>query len=513
MALSTFAEDRRRLLAGNTSVGALVETALETVAARNGTVNAFVHLDAERARALAAEADRRRAQGETRPLDGLVVGLKDNLCVRDQPTTCGSRMLSGYRSLFTATAVQRLLDAGAVPLGALNCDEFAMGSSNETSVYGPVLNPLDETRVAGGSSGGSAAAVAAGMVHVALGSDTGGSIRLPAAFTGVVGLKPTYGRVSRSGLLAFASSFDQIGPLARSVADAALVYQTIAGHDPADATSSRAPVDTSAPAPDGVAGLRVGLPVEFFGEGLDASSRRSLDAEVERLRAAGAEICEVSLPSTPAGIATYYVLTTAEASSNLGRFDGVRFGHRADLDALRAAHAAEREALAGDPEALAAQPALLERFYTENRTEGFGAEVKRRIMLGTYVLSAGYYDAYFDKAQRVRALVRQEVERVFETVDVLLTPVSPDIAFRLGEKSADPLQMYLADVYTVTANLAGIPALVVPARTPHPGGLPVGVQLMAPAFAEQTLFRVGAALASDDPTPDTHPTPLHVHSH
>jgi aspartyl-tRNA(Asn)/glutamyl-tRNA(Gln) amidotransferase subunit A len=512
----TFADARRALETGEATCEALVASFLERIDAQGDDLNLFLSVDREGALAHARMLD---GSGDERPLKGLVLGVKDTIAVEGRPLTCGSRMLEDFVSLYSATAVQRLRDAGAIVLGKLNCDEFAMGSSNETSYFGPARNPVDPDYVPGGSSGGSAAAVAAGFCHAALGSDTGGSVRLPAAFTGTVGLKPTYGRVSRYGLVAFASSLDVIGPLAHTVEDAARVLQAMAGADPSDTTSARVDVPDFAAALTGdpgsgpgqaLSGLRVGLPQEYFAEGLDADVRAAVETCAEALKEAGATVREVSLPHTKYGVATYYILATAEASSNLGRYDGVRYGHRADETAVRRTLVEERDALEaalaaaeqdGDDSRLAATQHLLEnhdtvlhRLYAQSRTEGFGDEVKRRIMLGTYVLSSGYYDAYYAKAQRVRTLIREDFDRAFEDVDVLLTPASPSTAFRLGEKSDDPLHMYLSDVYTVTANLAGIPGLVVPAPALHPNGLPIGLQLLAPAFDEATLLRAGDAI-------------------
>ncbi|MEP0546305.1 MAG: amidase family protein [Rhodothermales bacterium] len=501
----TFADARRALAHDETTCAALVASFLERIDAENDALNLFLSVDRDGAMQRARALD---AGGDDLPLKGLVLGVKDTIAVAGRPLTCGSKMLADFTSLYDATAVRRLRDAGAIILGKLNCDEFAMGSSNETSYFGPARNPRNPDYVPGGSSGGSAAAVAAGFCHAALGSDTGGSVRLPAAFTGVVGLKPTYGRVSRYGLVAFASSLDVIGPLAHTVEDAAAILRVMAGADPSDATS--APVDVpdfGAELNGDVRGLKVGMPTEYFADGLDADVRAAVEDRAEALRAAGAEVREVSLPHTRYGVAVYYILATAEASSNLGRYDGVRYGHRADANAVRRTLADERAALEtalaeaqsdeqrdATQRLLDRQDSVLHRLYAQTRTEGFGDEVKRRIMLGTYVLSSGYYDAYYAKAQRVRTLIRRDFERAFEDVDVLLTPAAPAPAFRLGEKSDDPLQMYLSDVYTVTANLAGIPGLVVPAPTPHPSGLPIGVQLLAPAFDEATLLRAGDAI-------------------
>ncbi len=404
------------------------------------------------------------------PLSGVPVAVKDNLVTAGLPTTCASRLLEGYQSPFEATAVRRLRAAGAVVIGKTNMDEFGMGSSNEHSAFGPALNPVDRNRVPGGSSGGSAAAVAAGYVPIALGSDTGGSVRQPAAFCGVVGVKPTYGRVSRYGLVAFASSLDQVGALGRTVYDAARLLQAVSGHDPRDATSSTRPVpDLRAAASRGVGGLVVGIPDEYLRDGLDPAVRRCVDEGAEALHDAGAEIRQVSLPHTRFAVPCYQVLAAAEASSNLARFDGVRYGRRSGGD--------------GD----------LGDLYEVTRTEGFGREVKRRIVLGTFVLSAGYQDRYYSQAQRVRALISADFGRAFnDGVHALFTPTTPTPAFRLGERLGNPVQMYLSDVYTVHANLSGIPAMSVPIGTVD--GLPVGGQIMAPWWGEETLVSIGATL-------------------
>ncbi len=469
----SFAQAHAALLEGRLSAEALAAAFLERIDGENTPLNAFVHLDDRAVQAQARALDARLVAGEKPLLAGLMLGVKDVICTTDFETTCASRILEGFRSPFDATAVARLRAAGAVVLGKLNCDEFAMGSSNEHSVYGPTRHPTHPDRVPGGSSGASAAAVAAGLCHAALGTDTGGSIRQPASFCGVVGLKPTYGRVSRWGLVAFASSFDVMGPFARTVEEAARVYGAMAGHDAQDGTSLDAAVQDPIEALEGgVEGLRVGLPDEYFADGLDAHVRAVVMETAERLEKAGATVHRVSLPHTRYGIAAYYVLTNAEASSNLARFDGVRYGRRAALG----------------PKATIAD------LYEQTRTEGFGDEVKRRIMLGTYVLSSGYYDAYFERAQRVRRLVQQDFRRAFEQVDVLLTPAAPTPAFKLGEKADDPLAMYLGDAYTVTANLAGLPGLVVPAGQHPDAGLPVGVQLLGAPLAEATLLRAGRAV-------------------
>jgi len=407
-------------------------------------------------------------------LAGVPIAIKDNLATLGLPTTCGSRVLEGYVSPFEATAVRRLREAGAVIMGKTNMDEFAMGSSNENSAYGPVRNPLDPSRVPGGSSGGSAAAVAAGVVRMALGSETGGSVRQPAAFCGIVGIKPTYGRVSRYGLVAYASSLDNVGVFGSTVGEAALGLEVISGHDRCDATSADAPVPSLVPESENtrsasapLAGLVVGVPREYFPDSLDADVAAACRRALDHLRSLGAELREVSLPSTDLAIPVYYVIAPAEASSNLARYDGVRFGQRAAADDLGP-------------------------MYEHTRSQGFGSEVKRRILLGTYVLSAGYYDAYYKRAQAVRGVIAQEFRSVFASgVDLLFTPTAPTPAFRLGELS-DPYEMYLSDIYTVTANLAGIPAMSQPIGRVR--GMPVGGQLLAPAFGEARMIRVAAAL-------------------
>jgi aspartyl-tRNA(Asn)/glutamyl-tRNA(Gln) amidotransferase subunit A len=414
------------------------------------------------------EADGHARAGRTGPLVGAPVAVKDNIATRVMPTSCGSRILEGYVSPFEATVIARLRAAGAVIAFKTNMDEFAMGSSTEHSAFGPTRNPLDPTRVPGGSSGGSAAAVAAGIVRIALGSETGGSVRQPAAFCGVVGVKPTYGRVSRHGLVAFASSLDQVGVLGRTVDDAARALTTIAGHDPLDSTSLDRPVpDYTKVATTPLTGLVVGRPKEYFPEQLDAAIRDACDATLDALRARGATVRDVSLPHTDAAIPVYYIIAPAEASSNLARFDGVRYGLRVSGDGLAA-------------------------MYEATRSRGFGAEVTRRILLGTYVLSAGYYDAYYKRAQAVRALIAQDFHRVFASgVDVLLTPTTPTPAFPLGAVS-DPYEMYLNDIFTATANLAGVPAMSVPVG--RAGALPIGAQVIAPHFAEERMFAVAYAI-------------------
>ncbi len=439
------------------------------------SVGAYLRVDRDGACERAAELDRRRGDLDParHPLAGVPLALKDNLCTRGVPTTCASRILEAWVPPYDATVVGRLRDAGAVFLGKANMDEFAMGSSTENSAYHPTRNPWDPGRIPGGSSGGSAAATAALLCLGALGSDTGGSIRQPASLCGVVGLKPTYGRVSRYGLVAFASSLDQIGPLTRTVDDAALILSVIAGHDRRDSTSVDLPVpDYRAELDRPLEGLRAGLPAEYFREGLDPEVEASVRDAVRLLEAAGVSVSEVSLPNTAAAVATYYIIAPAEASSNLARYDGVRFGLR-DRDAAD---------LAG--------------MYRATRRLGFGAEVKRRIMLGTYTLSAGYYDAYYRQAQKARTLICRDFQAAFAEVDVLLTPTAPTPAFRLGEKTDDPLQMYLSDIFTIPVNLAGIPAVSVPCGFSR-AGLPIGLQILGRPFEEGLVLRTAARFERD----------------
>ena len=461
---------RDDVAAGRTSAVDVCRAFLDRVEAVNPALNAFNLIDAEGALSRAERVDRARRAGETPgPLAGVPVALKDNLCTRGMRTTASSKIIKNFIPPYDATVVHRLEAAGAVIVGKTNCDEFAMGSSNENSAFGPVRNPWAADRTPGGSSGGSAASVAARCVPIALGSDTGGSIRQPGSFCGIVGLKPTYGRVSRYGLLAFASSLDQIGPLARTVGDAALTLSVIAGADDADATSSRQPVpDFSTSLTGNVRGVRVGVPRAFVSEGVDDGVRRAFDTSLTTLRDAGAALVDIELPHAKYAIPVYYLVATAEASSNLARYDGVRYGHRSrDANDLK-------------------------EMYSLTRDEGFGPEVKRRIMLGTYVLSAGYYDAFYLKAQQVRTLLRRDYEQAFERVDVVAMPASPVPPFRLGEKTADPLQMYLTDIFTVSANLAGLPGISVPCGFAG-DHLPVGLQLLGKMFDEETLLRVADA--------------------
>ena len=462
------------LAAGAHSARALTESCLAQIEAHNAALNAFVTVDAEQALAAADASDARRAAGGALGLlDGIPVGLKDIFCHAGRPTSAASRILEGYVPPYSSTLVEQLEAAGAVILGKLNMDEFAMGSANAFSRYGRCNNHWDTARTPGGSSGGSAAAVAARMCYAAMGTDTGGSIRQPAALTGLVGLKPTYGRVSRFGVIAFASSLDQPGPFTRTVEDMAEVLQVIAAHDPRDSTSVDSPApDYRAALGGGVAGLKVGLPREYFGEGLDPEVAASVRAAADWMAAQGAEIKEISLPHTEHGIACYYTVAPAEASSNLARYDGVRYGRRAEA------------------------PGDLAGLYQRSRSEGFGPEVQRRVLLGTYVLSAGYYDAYYLKAQQVRALVRRDFDQAFEAVDLILTPTSPQVAWAHGALDGDPLAAYMADVFTVPTSLAGLPGMSLPCGFSE-AGLPIGMQLIGRPFDEATLLRAGKAYQDD----------------
>ncbi len=464
----TAAELASLLESGEVSSVEIIEACLDRVDRVDGVVKAFLHCDRDDALAQAEASDLRRRKGESLgPLDGIPVALKDIVAVRGQPLTCASKMLENFVSPYDATALRNLREAGAVLFGRLNMDECAMGSSTENSAFGRTANPWDPTRVPGGSSGGSAAAVAAAETILSLGSDTGGSIRQPAAFCGTVGMKPTYGRISRYGLVAFASSLDQIGPFSRSVEDAALFLDAACGHDPLDSTSlpGRETGFLNACRSDGERPWRIGLPREFFSEGIDGEVRESVEAAIRFYEEAGCSVEEVSLPHSPHAVPVYYILATAEASSNLARYDGVRYGHRS----VEAADGID--------------------LYYRSRGEGFGEEVKRRIMLGTYVLSSGYYDAYYLRAQKVRTLIRRDFDRVFEKVDCLIGPTTPTVAFREGEKTDDPLSMYLSDVYTISANLAGLPALSLPCGL-NAEGCPIGLQLIAPVLKEGNLLAV-----------------------
>ncbi|ADC63762.1 Asp-tRNA(Asn)/Glu-tRNA(Gln) amidotransferase subunit GatA [Allochromatium vinosum] len=438
---------------------------LERIARLDPALNSFITVAAESALATAERADQTLRSGEAGPLTGIPIAHKDIFCTQGLKTSCGSRMLDGFVAPYDATIVERLAAAGAVVLGKTNMDEFAMGSSNETSWYGPVRNPWDAARVPGGSSGGSAAAVAARLCAAATASDTGGSIRQPAALCGVTGIKPTYGRCSRWGMIAFASSLDQAGVMARSAADAAFILDEMAGFDERDSTSADVPVPDYVDAlDDDLHGLRIGLPKEYFGAGLDARIGDAVMAAIKEYEALGAEIVEISLPNSPLSVPVYYVVAPAECSSNLARFDGVRYGHRCD------------------------NPKDLQDLYERSRAEGFGPEVQRRIMIGTYVLSAGYYDAYYLKAQKIRQLIADDFKRAFEQVDVIMGPTSPTTAFQLGSKMDDPVSMYLNDIYTIATNLAGLPGMSIPVEPVD--GLPVGLQIIGNYFQEARLLNV-----------------------
>lgn len=470
----------KRIAKRETTALAVVEFAVSAAEKLNESLNAFLQINRvgalKRAEKMDEESGAKKDDNPTLPsLMGVPIAIKDNICVHGLQASCGSQILGDYHPPYNATVIERLLKAGAVVIGKTNCDEFAMGSSNENSAFGPVKNPWDTSRVPGGSSGGSATAVAAGIVPVALGSDTGGSVRQPASLCGVVGLKPTYGRSSRYGLVAFASSLDQIGIFGRTVGDVATVLQVIAGRDPKDATTADVMVpDYNGDLTGDIKGLRIGFPGALFGEGLDPEVRGAVKNAVETYRELGAEVVDVELPHAKYCIAVYYIIATAEASSNLARYDGVRYGFRAE-DA----------------------PALRD-MYRQTRDEGFGSEVKRRIMLGTYVLSAGYYDAYYRKAQQVRSLLKEDFLKAFESCEAIITPTSPTPAFLLGEKVDDPLAMYLNDIYTVTANLAGIPGLNVPCGLSS-NGLPIGFQLLGPYWSESTLFNLAHAYEAAQP--------------
>jgi aspartyl-tRNA(Asn)/glutamyl-tRNA(Gln) amidotransferase subunit A len=456
------------LAAGEVAPLEVTEALLTRIRERDGELNSYITVDEAGARAMAQEAAARLQRGEATPLTGIPLALKDVMVTRELRTTCGSRILEHFVPPYDATVVARLRQAGAVFLGKVNMDEFAMGSSTENSAFGPTRNPWNRDYIPGGSSGGSAAAVAADLCIGSLGSDTGGSIRQPASLCGVVGLKPTYGRVSRYGLVAYASSLDQIGPLTKEVRDAALLLQAIAGHDPKDSTSVAAPVpDYQAALGQEIKGMKIGVPREFFGPGLDPEVAAAVQAALKTLTGLGAEVIEVSLPHTEYAVAVYYVVAVAEASSNLARYDGVKYGFRADGQNLL-------------------------DMYAQTRAQGFGAEVRRRIMLGTYTLSAGYYDAYYRKASQVRALIRDDFEAAFRQCQVIATPVAPTPAFRLGEKVDDPLTMYLSDIFTISANLSGIPGISVPCGF-SALGLPIGLQLLGPVFGEPEVLKVAYA--------------------
>ncbi len=467
----TLATLRQQLLSGETTPAAILQHLSGEITARDSQIGAYLSYDLESALAEAASADL------SLPLGGIPIAIKDNINVLGQPCTCGSKFLSeNYTSPYDATVVKKLRAAGAIPFGRLNQDEFAMGSSTENSALQITRNPHDPDRIPGGSSGGSAASVADRTAIAALGSDTGGSIRQPASHCGVVGLKPSYGRVSRYGLVAFASSLDQIGPLTRSVEDAAMVLQAIAGHDRQDSTCLDVPVpDYLSGLNDGVNGMKLGVPKEYFGEGIDPGVRKNVEAAIQKLAAQGAEIVEISLPHTEHAVATYYVIAPAEASSNLSRFDGIRYGHRT------------------------ANPTDILDLYKKSREEGFGPEVKRRIILGTYVLSSGYYDAYYGRAQKVRTLIRRDFENAFQQVDAIVSPVAPTPARKIGAFANDPLHEYLSDIFTLSANLAGIPGVSIPCGTTDFDGaknLPVGLQILGPHLGEAKLLQIAKSAES-----------------
>jgi len=470
----------------------VTQSYLDRIANRDGEIGAFLHVDADLALKQAAEVDRRRQAGETLgKLAGLPVAVKDLLCDTNSPTTCASQMLKSFQPPYDSTVVAKLKAADAVLIGRTNMDEFAMGGSTENSSFQLTRNPWDTQRVPGGSSGGAAACVAASMAPLSVGTDTGGSIRQPAGLCGVVGMKPTYGRVSRFGLVAFASSLDQAGPLARTTKDTALLLETLAGHDPQDATSLATEVpEYSATINRPLEGLRLGIVREHFAEGLDGEVETAVREAIGVYESLGATVKEISLPHSKYAVATYYVIAPSEASSNLARYDGVHYGHRADLSAIQEELAAERKQLEanGDKDALEKMDGALVRMYRKSRAEGFGSEVKRRIMLGAYALSAGYYDAYYLKALKVRRLIRQDFDAAFEEVDLIAGPVTAQPAFKIGEMADDPLSMYLVDLYTVSANLAGLPGISLPCGISSTG-LPIGLQLQAKPLAEEMLLR------------------------
>ncbi|MDQ6959525.1 MAG: Asp-tRNA(Asn)/Glu-tRNA(Gln) amidotransferase subunit GatA [Mariprofundaceae bacterium] len=473
MPFSTLSDLKSRMDAGEISAREIAQTILDRIAAYNGALNAFVHIDPAHVLAQADASDTFRTKHHVRPLEGLPIAIKDIFCTQDGPTTCCSNILKGFHAPYDAHVITRLKEAGAVLLGKTHMDEFAMGSSTETSAFGPCRNPWDTGRIPGGSSGGSAAAVAGGLAPAALGTDTGGSIRQPAAVCGITGLKPTYGRVSRRGIIAFASSLDQAGPMARTVKDAAMIIAVISGHDSGDATSVANVPDVDwlgACGQTDMKGMKIGKPAEYFVDGMNAEVREAVETALKQCEEMGAEIIDISLPHTEYAVAAYYVIAPSEASANLSRYDGVRFGHRCD------------------------NPEDLLDMYARSRDEGFGAEVKRRILTGAFALSSGYYDAYYKKAQQVRTLIRQDFLDAFEQVDVIATPTSPVPAFRIGEKTGDPITMYLSDIFTIALNLAGLPGLSQPCGLAC--GLPVGLQWIAPAWREDVLLSAASAYES-----------------
>ena len=491
---------RSEIKNGNTSLREITKAYLDRINQKNGEINAFIYLREDEALERAAEIDEKIKNGTAGPLAGAVMGVKLLLSQDGRKTTCASNMLADFEAVYDATAIERLKRDDAVILGEVNMDEFAMGSSTENSIYGPAKNPHDTSKVPGGSSGGSAAAVAADFANVTLGSDTGGSIRQPASYCGVVGLKPTYGRVSRHGLVAFASSFDCIGPLSQTVYDAALTLNSIAGSDPNDNTTSNRPVpDYTKVVENPDKNIKIGIAEEYFSEGLDSQIEQMIRNQLDKLEKSGVEIVPVHLPHMKYAIATYYILATAEASSNLARYDGVRYGHRADIKEVEKELSAEENAIKEQMKTVEGEKKVklgaaldeldtpLIRLYKKSRTEGFGEEVKRRIMLGTYVLSSGYYDAYYAKAQKVRRLIKEDFTKAFNEVDVIVSPTAPTTAFDVGSNIDNPLQMYLNDIYTISANLAGICGINVPIGF-HDNGLPAGMQFMGNVFEEEKIL-------------------------
>lgn len=505
----TFDENRHRISNGELKMTDLVTEYLNNIETTNDQINAVVFYDKEDALNQAAQIQQKLDNGTAGPLAGAVVGIKDLICQKDVQATCSSKILANFKSTYDATVIDKLKKADALLLGRLNMDEFAMGSSTEYSIFGATKNPRDINRVSGGSSGGSAAAIAANYCTMSLGSDTGGSIRQPAAYCGVVGLKPTYGRVSRYGLIAYASSFDCIGPFGQNVNDVAQILNVISGVDPNDMTTANVEVeDFTSKLDRGAKGLKIGVYDGFFSEGLDPEIAERINSSVKSLEEAGAEIVPVDLSMVEYGISVYYILATAEASSNLARFDGIRYGHRADAAKIKKQLIEEKEALEAKlkaeykdaatlNEALAeanrSLDSTLNRLYKESRTEGFGDEVKRRIMLGTYVLSAGYYDAYYAKAQKIRRLIKEQFSAAYQKVDVILSPTAPTTAFKIGENHDDPIQMYLNDIYTITANLTGNCGISVPVGK-HSNGMPIGLQFTADAYNESTLLQAASAV-------------------
>jgi len=493
------------LKSGSLTLPDFVEQYIDTINEKNGTVNALVSFDADDARKQAADIQKKIDDGTAGKLAGSIVAIKDLICEKGKKVTCSSNILRNFESVYDATVIKKLAAEDALFIGRANMDEFAMGSSNENTIHGPATNPHNSEFVPGGSSGGSAASVAAGMSNFSLGSDTGGSIRQPASYCGVVGLKPTYGRVSRYGLVAFASSFDCIGPLTNSVEDAAVMLEFLSGKDPMDQSSSDRPVDNYRNAVESDEKLKIGVPDEYFGEGLDDEIKTKIEDLLKQLESDGHTLVPINLPHTEYAIATYYILATAEASSNLARYDGIRYGHRADFDQVeeelkkeQIAREKRLEVATGEEHArllekIAKADSPLIRLYKDSRTEGFGEEVKRRILLGTYVLSSGYYDAYFAKGQKVRRLIKDDFNRAFADVDVIVSPTAPTTAFKLGSNQDDPVKMYLNDIYTISANLAGICGISVPAGT-HSNGLPFGIQFMGDSFKEENILRAGRAI-------------------